>query len=94
MKEVKTIDCSDSKTKASGAYFGVIPKHEQQLMIGDVVRLSCEVTVLVKVQRIEGDEITGTVLDFENSDAESINGIVPDDDVRFSRKKVQDWHRP
>ena len=94
MKEAKTIDCNDSKKEASGAYFGEVPKHQQHLMVGDIVHLSCEVTVLVRVQRIDGEEITGNVLGFENSDADSINDIVPGDDVRFGRNKVHGWHRP
>lgn len=94
MNEVKTIDCIDIKKEASGAYFGEVPMDEQHLMVGDIAQLSCEVIALVKVQRIDGEEITGNVLGFENSDADSIDGIVPGDDVRFGRNKVHDWHRP
>lgn len=64
-------------------------------MIGDVARLSCVgIVVLVQVGQIEGEYVVGTVLGFENSDAESIGGVECSDDVRFHYIKVQDWHRP
>lgn len=95
MRETKAIECDDGPANATGTYFGVPQKQGQQLKIDDIAQLLCDgVTILVKVIGIEDEDITGTILDFENSDAESINGVTCEDDVRFKRNKVQGWHRP
>ena len=95
MKEVKTIECEKGFASATGTYFGVPPKHEQQLMIGDVAELRCEdVTVMARIALIDGNDITGTIVEFEDLDAESINGVALGDDVRFKRDNLKGWKRP
>lgn len=94
MDEIKTIECHDGPANPTGVYLGEVPpKDAQRLMVGDIALLSCSVPVLVDVMSIDGDDITGKVRGFENTDADSINGVALGDVVRFKPKKVQNWHR-
>lgn len=92
MTRIKEINCDDCGWRATGVYTGVA-RTPDTLQAGDEVEILWNnITVLVDVDSLEGNNITGIVRSFENTEEESVSEIKRGDMVAFKLSNVREWH--